>query len=301
LFGAGGDTPDWGSGVPSQSVGAALLWMTGVRGVAEAVAHGQVLTTSLGTLPRPDAAELRRRLHQIRDAFRFVKFADNPRARARVSPWAAAAVALSEGVEPIVHVGCRDRNRLGLQADLLGARLLDIRNVLCLRGDEIEASDQPGARAVHDLDVVDLISVAAEHFCVLAACDPQAGTGDAHLTRLRAKVAAGAQLLETQPVFELDRFARWLRWLREGGIDVPLLVDVSVVATPAEVERLERIPFVAAPTGLAARLRRVPGAGVELAAELAAGLLQLEGVAGCHLSPLGGDPTPALAVADRLK
>ncbi len=275
--------------------------MTGVRGVAEAVGDGRVLTTSLGTLPRPDATELRRRLHLIRDAFAFVKFADNPRARARASPWAAATLALNEGVEPIVHVGCRDRNRLALQADLLGGRLLDIRNVLCLRGDEIEVSDQPEARAVQDLDVVDLISVAAEHFCVIAACDPQAGTGDAHLTRLRAKVAAGAQLLETQPVFELDRFARWLRWLREGGIDIPLLVDVSVVATSADVELLERIPFVAAPTGLTARLRRVPSAGVEVAAELAAGLLELDGVAGCHLDPLGGDPTPALTVADRLK
>ncbi|MGH2799380.1 MAG: methylenetetrahydrofolate reductase, partial [Thermoleophilaceae bacterium] len=117
-----------------------------MRGVAEAVGDGRVLTTSLGTLPRPDATELRRRLHLIRDAFAFVKFADNPRARARASPWAAATLALNEGVEPIVHVGCRDRNRLALQADLLGGRLLDIRNVLCLRGDEIEVSDQPEAR-----------------------------------------------------------------------------------------------------------------------------------------------------------
>ena len=252
------------------------------RTVAEAVLDGPVLTVSLGT-------------------FDSVKFADNPRARARVSPWAAAAVALAEGVEPIVHVGCRDRNRLALQSDLLGGRLLGVRNILCLRGDEIEVSDQPEARAVHDLDVVDLIGLAAEEFCVLAAGDPSVGTSDEHVARLHAKIAAGARLLETQPVFELDAFARWLRQLREAGIDVPMLVDVSLVATPTEAELLERIPFVAAPPDLPARLGRDARAGIALAAELVAGLLELEGVAGCHLSPIGGDPAMALAVVERLR
>src|SRR5918911_600749 len=135
---------------------------------ANVVASGRfVLTTSLGTLPTADEALLRRRLGLILEAFGFVKFGDNPRARARVSPWAAAAVAIDENVEPIVHVGCRDRNRLALRADLLGGRLLGVGNVLCLRGDEIEVSDQPEARAVRDLDVVDLIGLAAEDFCVL--------------------------------------------------------------------------------------------------------------------------------------
>jgi 5,10-methylenetetrahydrofolate reductase len=89
--------------------------------------------------------------------------------------------------------------------------------------------------------VVDLIGVAAEEFCVLAACDPGVGASDEHVARLRTKIAAGAGLLETQPVFELDAFARWLRQLREAGVDVPVLVDVSLVATPAEAEVLERL------------------------------------------------------------
>jgi 5,10-methylenetetrahydrofolate reductase len=260
-----------------------------------------VLTVSLGTLPRPDGADVRRKLREIRDAFDFVKFGDNPRARARVSPWAAAAVALAEGVEPIVHVGCRDRNRLALQSDLLGGRLLGVRNVLCLRGDEIEVSDQPEARAVRDLDVVDLIGLAAEDFCVLAACDPAVEMSYEHAARLRTKVAAGAGLLETQPVFDPARFARWLRQLREAGIDVPVLVDVSVVATPAEAELLDRIPYVAAPPDLPARLERDPDAGIALAAELVARLVELDGVAGCHLSLIGGDPAAPLAVLERLR
>jgi 5,10-methylenetetrahydrofolate reductase len=271
------------------------------RTVAEAVLHRPALTVSLGTLPRPDTADVRRKLREIRGAFDFVKLGDNPRARARVSPWAVAALALAEGVEPIVHVGCRDRNRLALQSDLLGGRLLGVRNVLCLRGDEIEVSDQPEARAVRDLDVVDLIGLAAEKYCVLAAADPAVGASDEHVARLRTKIAAGAELLETQPVFELDAFARWLRRLREAGIDVPVLVDVSVVANITEAELLERIPFVAAPSDLPARLGRDQGAGITLAAELVEGLLELEGVAGCHLSPIGGDPAMALSVLERVR
>ncbi len=89
--------------------------------------------------------------------------------------------------------------------------------------------------------------------------------------------------------------------MREAGINVPVIADVSLVATPAEAELLERIPFVAAPPHLATRLGRDPGAGIAIAAELVAGLLELEGVAGCHLSPMGGDPEIALAVLQRLR
>src|SRR5918911_2231730 len=214
---------------------------------ANVVASGRfVLTTSLGTLPRADEALLRRRLGQVRGAFGFVKFGDNPRARARVSPWAAAAVAIAENVEPIVHVGCRDRNRLAVQADLLGGRLLGVRNVLCLRGDDIGVSDQVDALPVHDLDVVDLVRLASGDgaFFVLAACDPAAPITEGQIKRLREKLHAGAALLETQPVFDSSRFAAWLSRARDGGIDAPLLVDVSVVATPVEAELLERIPHV---------------------------------------------------------
>lgn len=272
--------------------------------LAKAVASGRfVLTTSVGTLPKADEPLLRSRLGRLRGAFEYIKFGDNPRARARVSPWAAAAVAISEGIEPIVHVGCRDRNRLALEADLLGGRLLGVPNVLCLRGDEIEISDQPGTIAVHDLDVVDVVRLASrDHgFFVLAACDPAVPASDAHIARLREKLAAGAALLETQPVFDASGFATWLERVRDAGVEAPVLVDVSVVATPREADLLERIPYVHPPIGLAERLRRDRRAGIALAAEIVAQVRDLPGVAGCHLSSLGGDPAPALAVRDHVR
>jgi 5,10-methylenetetrahydrofolate reductase len=274
-----------------------------VSRLTAALAAGRfVLTTSLGTLPNPDPDDLRRKLSEVRERFDCVKFADNPRARARVSPWAAASVAVTEGVEPIVHVTCRDRNRLALESDLLGGRLLGVPNLLCLRGDEIEVTNEPAAHGVRDTDVVELIRMASRssgRYTVLAACDPNVRVTESHFARLAEKVAAGARVLETQPIFDVCRFATWLAHLREAGIDVPLLVDVSVVGTVQEAELLARIPFVQAPDDLAMRLRHDRSAGIELAAQTVGALRELDTVAGCHLSPLSGEPDLALAVLDR--
>jgi 5,10-methylenetetrahydrofolate reductase len=274
-------------------------------GLAEAIGAGRfVLTTSLGTLGGIKREELRRRLRVAKEGFAFVKFGDNPRARARPSPLAAAAVALAEGLEPVVHLTCRDRNRLALESDLLGGRLLGVRNVLCLRGDEVELSDEPEARAVRHLDVVDLIRLANRvgegELFVLAGCDPNAGAGDSHFARLRQKLAAGASVLESQPVFDSARFADWLTRLRQAGIDAPLLVDISVVTTPGEARLLQEIPFIRAPETFEAMVRRDRLAGIALAAEVAAAVRELPGVAGCHLSSLRGDPKAALAVVERI-
>jgi methylenetetrahydrofolate reductase (NADPH) len=118
---------------------------------------------------------------------------------------------------------------------------------------------------------------------------------------LRAKLHAGAALLENQPVFDTSRFAAWLRSARDAGVDAPMLVDVSVVATPGQAELLDRIPHVQPPSGLADRLRSDTHAGIALAAEVIAELRDIPGVAGCHLSPVGGNPATALAVLDRAR
>lgn len=154
---------------------------------------------------------------------------------------------------------------------------------------------------VRDLDVVDLIRLANEPhlgYVALAACDPNAGAADHHFARLRQKVQAGARLLETQPVFDVSRFEHWLTRLRHAGIDVPVLVDVSVVVTPRDADLLERIPSVEPPADLKERIRRDPRAGIEAAAAVVAAVRDLPGVAGCHVEPVAGDPHVALAVLD---
>jgi methylenetetrahydrofolate reductase (NADPH) len=272
--------------------------------LAERCADGHfVLTVSSGTLRIADAAALRRALRELSEAFEFVHFGDNPRARARVSPWAAAAVALQERLDPVVHVTCRDRNRLALEADIIGGHLLGVRNFLCLRGDEIEISDQPAARAVRDLDVIDLLrlahKVAGADACLLAACDPNAGDDARLFARLAEKVRAGASLLETQPVFEVERFAVWLRRLREAGIAIPLLVDVFLLTGPEQAAFLRRIPSIHVPDEFESRLGSRGRDPVSATVETVQSLRALPGVAGCHLMSLGSDTDAILEVAAR--
>ncbi len=262
-----------------------------------------MLTVSSGTLRMPDPAALRRTLRELSAAFEFVHFGDNPRAQARVSPW-AAAVALQERLDPVVHVTCRDRNRLALQADIMGGHLLGVRNLLCLRGDEIEISDQPAARAIRDLDVVDLLGLAHQvtgaDACLLAACDPNAGDDARLFARLAEKVRAGAALLETQPVFEVGRFAVWLRRLREAGIAVPLLVDVFLLTRPEQAAFLRRIPSIHVPDDLENRLSSTGNDPVAATVETVQSLRALPGVAGCHLMSLGSDTDAIVEVAARV-
>ncbi len=186
----------------------------------------------------------------------------------------------------------------------MGGHLLGVRNLLCLRGDEIEISDQPAARAVRDLDVVDLLQLAAEvagaDACLLAACDPNAGDDDRLFARLAEKVRAGASLLETQPVFEVGRFAVWLRRLREAGIAQPLLVDVLLVSRPEQVAFLRRIPSIHVPDDFEGRLGSKGSDAVSATVEIVESLRALPGVAGCHLMSLGSDTDAILEVAARV-
>jgi 5,10-methylenetetrahydrofolate reductase len=264
----------------------------------EAAAAEPALTASCGPLRRADASELRAKLRALRGAFRFVKFGDNPRAIPSVSPWAAACLALAEDLEPIVHVTCRGRDRVSLQAELLGGKVLDVRHLLCLRGD-----DPPSGRAFREVDVLELLAMARatdEGWTLLAAADPGLEPTPEVLGRLRAKVAAGAALLETQPVFDVGAFAGWLAAVRAAGIGAPVLVDVFVLSGPEEAERVARIPGVGVPAAVRRRLRE-PGGGVRVAAELVGELRGLPGVIGCHLSTFRGDVDLALAVAEALR
>jgi methylenetetrahydrofolate reductase (NADPH) len=242
--------------------------------------------------------ELRAKLRALRGAFRFVKFGDSPRGIASVSPWAAACLALQEGLEPIVHVACRGRDRVTLQAELMGGEVLDVRHLLCLRGD-----DPPGGRAFREVDVLELLAMARatdEGWTLLAAADPGLEPTPAVLGRLRAKVAAGAALLETQPVFDAEAFAGWLAAVREAGIEVPILVDVFVLRGPGDSARVAEITGTPVPAEADRRLAE-PRGGIGLAVDLVAELRELPGVVGCHLSTLRGDVELAVAVAEALR
>jgi methylenetetrahydrofolate reductase (NADPH) len=226
-----------------------------------------------------------------------------------MSPLAGAALVAAAGIEPVVQMTCRDRNRLGLTSDLLGAWALGARNVLCLTGDPPTGGDHPNATQVHDLAVTDLIGLAdglrkegrllsgasidePPRYFIGVADVPLANDYD--VTRLEDKADAGADFVQTQIVFDVEAFEAWAENARDRGIFERLFVLAGVaVARSARAARYirEHLPGVAVPDRVVGRLEEAgPDAeaeGIRLTVETVAKLKAIQGIAGIHVMGLG--------------
>jgi methylenetetrahydrofolate reductase (NADPH) len=173
---------------------------------------------------------------------------DNEHARMRLSPLAAGVLVKEAGGEPLLHLACRDRNRLALESDLLGVGALGLENILVVSGDYITLGDHPQAKSVYDADSVQLLQIARglmeghdcaglplegnPNFYLGAVLIPEAEPLGPQLLKFRKKVAAGAQFFVTAPIFDLEKFRRWRESL--GDSAVKILAGVKAVS-PEEV------------------------------------------------------------------
>lgn len=232
---------------------------------------------------------------------------DNSAAIARMSPLAAAAIVARTGVAVTLQLNCRDRNRLALQSDILGAAAVGAGGIVCLSGDPPAIGNHPEATAVYDLTSVELIAMVREmrmgRFLsgdplahppdLLIGCVENPADGAASVERLAAKVAAGAEFVQTQLTFDVERFARWIEQVRAAGLDrsVRIFAGVAPVRRPAIARYLaEGGPGVLAPAAVLRRLETAAdpeSEGVQIAAELIGGLRAVAGVAGIHLMTFG--------------
>ena len=257
-----------------------------------------------------DPQALLERALPLRGLADAVNVTDGAQARASMSALAAAAILVQNGIEPILQMSCRDRNRIALQSDLLGASALGIRNLLMLRGDDPAAGDQADAKPVFDLDTQALVATAvtmrdrgqfpsgralqgSPAFFIGAAdspLDPPPGwTPD----KLRAKVDAGVQFVQTQFCMDVDILTRYLRRLADEGISERLfvLVGIAPLASARSANWMrEHLPGVIIPDWVAARLEQAsdPKAeGRRICVDLMLKLSALRGVAGVHvMAPL---------------
>jgi methylenetetrahydrofolate reductase (NADPH) len=171
----------------------------------------------------------------LRDWVDAVNITDNQGSNVRLASWAGSLAALQAGLEPIMQMTCRDRNRIALQSDLLGASALGIRNVLVMTGDHPKFGDHPEAKPVFDLDSVQLLwtlrhmrdqgavlsgrALKPPPDCFLGAVEnPAAPPAEFRAERLGKKVAAGAQFVQTQFVFDVAAFAQWMVQVRDLGL-----------------------------------------------------------------------------------
>jgi methylenetetrahydrofolate reductase (NADPH) len=279
----------------------------GVSELDRALRRGRFVVTAEVSPPvSTDLAEFVARAAPLRGIATAVNVTDGAGAKTHLSSLVAAHFLLQRGIEPILQVTCRDRNRLALQADLLGAVALGIRNVLVLRGDEPRVGDQPEAKPVFDLATTQLLAMARDmrterrlpsgseiHGAVdlvLGAAetvvDPTPGWQPAGLL---AKSAAGADFIQTQFCMDADMACRYAARLLELGIAqrLPILVGVAPIPSARSARWMrERLPGTVIPDAVVERLERATDPkleGKQICIEVIRQLAAVPGVAGVHV------------------
>lgn len=251
-------------------------------------------------------APLRQKAARVRPFVDAALVTDGQGAQVRMAGWAGAVALLSEGLEPVLLVQGRDRNRLAIQADLLGAAGIGIPNLLFQSGDPAAAGDQPDAANVFDLDSLAAIRTAATMMQTgrllsgrelgrapswfIGAVENATSADPRRVHRLQSKVESGARFVLTQYVFDLAGFSEWMRRVRDLGLDrrAFILPGIGPVLSARALGFLERLPDVSLPADVLRRLKGLPEArlaaeGLALAAETLAAVREEPGVAGAYL------------------
>ncbi len=245
-----------------------------------------------------------------------VNLTDNQTAIVRMSSIASAKLVLDAGLEPIIQMTCRDRNRIAMQSDLLGAAGLGIRNVLCLSGDHQRFGNDPQARGVFDIDSVQLVAMAramrdesrlsagdqTTHqkepyptpLFVGAAANPFADPFEFRVVRLAKKIAAGADFIQTQAIYDIPRFERFMEMARDRGLHekTAILAGVLPVRSHKALEYMKNdVAGMSIPDDLIERMKAAPDKeaaaeeGVQVCVELIERIRGIEGVRGVHIMP----------------
>jgi methylenetetrahydrofolate reductase (NADPH) len=246
------------------------------------------LTSAEISLPAgADGARVSDRIAVLADTVDVVGLTDNHAGQPRMSPLAAVALAREQGVGTIVHVSCRDRNRLALQSQVVGAAALGAEAVLCMQGDPV-----PGVEHVGDMKATQLIASAsgwgAPHpLAVGAVVNPFAQDIDRELRLLRRKVEAGATFVQSQMIFDLERLQAFLSAAEDILAGVRFYASVALLRSARMAERACALPGVAIPQACLAQIGH--GGGIDLARELAASVAGISRVDALHVFPLGAE------------
>ncbi|MGO0123146.1 methylenetetrahydrofolate reductase [Desulfothermobacter acidiphilus] len=266
-----------------------------------------VVTAEVGPPKHASSEPLVRKARLLRGYVDAANVTDCQTAMVRMASIPAAVHLLQEGIEPVVQMTCRDRNRIAIQADLLGAYSLGLRNLLCLTGDHPSVGDHPEAKPVFDLDAVQLLDMMRRlrdekvfqsgvplkgpepRFFLGAAESPCGGSAEIRILRLAKKIEAGADFIQTQCIFELECFLRWLDLVRQEGLDRRVFILPGVV--PLKSARMaqymhENVPGVSVPESIRERMAKASDPqeeGIAIAVETIQALRKVPGVAGVHI------------------
>lgn len=270
---------------------------------------GHLAVTSECGPPRgSDGEVIVKKAEMIKDYVDAINVTDNQTSVTRLCSLAACIRLKFMGLEPILQMVTRDRNRIALQSDILGAASFDIYNILCLSGDHQQFGDNPQGQNVFDLDSMQLIQTVRymrdegkflggddiEHppkMFVGAAANPFADPFEIRVRRLAKKAAAGAEFIQTQCIYNLDKFELWMKGVRDRGLHekVYILAGVTPFKSAGMAKYMKnRVPGMDVPDEVVARMSGVPKEkqpeeGINICVESIQRLKEVEGVRGFHV------------------
>ncbi|MBI3360740.1 MAG: methylenetetrahydrofolate reductase [Chloroflexi bacterium] len=276
------------------------------------------VTAELGPPKNADAEVIRKKASILKGYADAANITDNQTAIVRMSSIGAGTLALQAGLEPVMQMTCRDRNRLAIQADLLGAYALGLRNILCLTGDHQTFGNHPQSKNVHDIDSIQLVQMVVglrdkaafqcgeeikgvnPRFFVGAAENPFGDPFDWRPYRLGKKAKAGADFIQTQLIYNVPRFREFMKRVVDLGVhkQVHILAGVGPLKTPGAAKYMrDQVPGMDVPDEIVERMeaagkgiedKKAKAAayreeGIKICVELIQQMREIEGVAGVHI------------------
>jgi methylenetetrahydrofolate reductase (NADPH) len=268
------------------------------------------VTAEAGPPKGTSAAVIQRKAEMLRHCCDAVNITDNQTAIVRMSSLAGCVIAKQAGVEPVMQMVVRDRNRLALQSDILGAIALGIGNFLCLSGDHQKFGNHPQAKGVFDIDSIQLIQMMKQMrdekkflngeeisgdvpMYIGAAANPFADPFEYRVKRLAKKVKAGVDFIQTQAVYDVPKFTRYMEQVCELGLDkqVHILAGVIPIRSLGMARYMrDYVSGVTVPDEIITRLEKAEKAkeeGVKIVLEIIEQLKEIPGVHGIHIMAVG--------------
>jgi methylenetetrahydrofolate reductase (NADPH) len=265
-------------------------------------------TGELGPPRGANIEAIRKKAEPLKGVVDSVNITDNQTAVVRMSSWAASLLAIEAGLEPNYQMVCRDRNRLAMQADVLGAYATGVRNMLCLSGDHQQFGDHPQCKGVFDIDSMQLIQAVKNmrdegrfingqeideppRMFIGAAANPFAEPFEWRVYRLAKKISAGADFIQTQCIYNMEKMREWIKRANDMGLTekVYILAGITPMKSLGMARYMKsKVPGMDVPDAVINRLKGVEKKkqakeGIDMACEQIQEFKEMKGVAGVHL------------------
>jgi len=279
-----------------------------------------VVTAELGPPKSVSIKLIEKKANFLRGYVDAVNITDNPAAVVHMSSLAASIIAKKNGLEPILQITCRDRNRIAIQSDIIGSAALGINNILCLSGDHQTLGDHPGAKNVFDVDSIQLVSMLKNmrdkaifqnnepikyppKLFIGAAANPFADPFEYRAIRLSKKIKAGADFIQTQAIFDVERFSRWMEDLRSRGLHqkIYIMAGVAPLKSYKAACFMNNIAGVTIPEEILEKMKNAKdqkAEGIEICLEIIKKIRKIKGVRGLHIMAVMWEDIVSLIVKE---